>query len=326
MIDLSNDSKVSVIVPIFNAEKYLDSCIQSVLRQTYCNWELILVDDGSKDRSGAIADEYQQADKKIRVLHTPNAGVSSARNQGIELATGNYIAFLDADDELTDDCLEKLIKTAVSDNADIVAGRHCSERNSAEQIAHKFIWREKEAIKNSLMDNPFTYSAWAKLYRTDFIGETRFDSRLKVNEDSYFVFQLLCKKPTFIALEDKIYLYRNNPESARNEAFSSKFFDVLRVADLKSEIVEQQFPEMMDLANNMQLKARMNLIRLLAVRTGSEYRALEKELLSWVEKNKKYYISAKSDDDMWMFILRHHMYYVYKAAKHIQCAIRAIKH
>lgn len=286
MIDLSNDLKVSVIVPIFNAEKYLDSCIQSVLRQTYRNWELILVDDGSKDRSGAIADEYQQADKRIRVIHTPNAGVSSARNQGIELATGNYIAFLDADDELTDDCLEKLTKTAVSDNADIVAGRYCSGRNSAEQKEHKFIWREQEAIKNSLMDNPFTYSACAKLYRTDFIDETRFDSRLKVNEDSYFVFQLLCKKPTFIALEDKIYLYRSNPESATNEAFSNKFFDVLRVADLKSEIVEQQFPEMMDLANNMQLKARMNLIRLLAVRTGSEYRALEKELLSWVEKNK----------------------------------------
>lgn len=191
MIDLSNDLKVSVIVPIFNAEKYLDSCIQSVLRQTYRNWELILVDDGSKDRSGAIADEYQQADKRIRVIHTPNAGVSSARNQGIELATGNYIAFLDADDELTDDCLEKLTKTAVSDNADIVAGRYCSGRNSAEQKEHKFIWREQEAIKNSLMDNPFTYSACAKLYRTDFIDETRFDSRLKVNEDSYFVFQLL---------------------------------------------------------------------------------------------------------------------------------------
>lgn len=326
MIDLSNDLKVSVIVPIFNAEKYLDSCIQSVLRQTYRNWELILVDDGSKDRSGAIADEYQQADKRIRVLHTPNAGVSSARNQGIELATGNYIAFLDADDELTDDCLEKLTKTAVSDNADIVAGRYCSGRNSAEQKEHKFIWREQEAVKNSLMDNPFTYSAWAKLYRTDFIGETRFDSRLKVSEDSYFVFQLLCKMPIFIALEDKIYLYRNNPESATNEAFSSKFFDVLRVADLKSEIVEQQFPEMMDLAINMQLKARMSLLRVLAVRTKNEYHDLENEMLAWIKRNRQFYIPATKDDERWMFILRHQMYYVYKAAKHIQCAIRAIKH
>lgn len=318
MIDLSNDLKVSVIVPIFNAEKYLDSCIQSVLRQTYRNWELILIDDGSNDRSGAIADEYQQADKRIRVLHTPNAGVSSARNQGIELATGNYIAFLDADDELTDDCLEKLLKTAVSDNADIVAGRYCSGRNSAEQIEHKSIWREQEAIKNSLMDNPFTYSAWAKLYRTDFIGVTRFDPRLKVSEDSYFVFQLLCKRPTFIALEDKIYLYRNNPESATNEAFSSKFFDVLRVADLKSEIVEQQFPEMMDLAINMQLKARMSLLRVLAVRTKNEYHNLENEMLVWIKRNRQFYIPATKDDERWMFILKHHLYYIYKTAKHFR--------
>ena len=141
---------------------------------------------------------------------------------------------------------------------------------------------------------------------------------MKVSEDSYFVFQLLCKNPTFIALENKIYLYRNNPESATNEAFSIKFFDVLRVADLKSEIVEQQFPEMMDLAINMQLKARMSLLRVLAVRTKNEYHDLENEMLVWIKRNRQFYIPATKDDERWMFILNHHLYYIYKAAKHFR--------
>ena len=113
-------------------------------------------------------------------------------------------------------------------------------------------------------------------------------------------------------------MYRNNPESATNEAFSIKFFDVLRVADLKSEIVEQQFPEMMDLAINMQLKARMSLLRVLAVRTKNEYHDLENEMLAWIKRNRQFYIPATKDDERWMFILKHHLYYIYKTAKHFR--------
>ena len=94
MIGSVNDSLVSIIVPIYNAEKYLDSCIQSVLRQTYTNWELILIDDGSTDKSGRIAEEYGFADERITVFHQKNLGVSLARNQGIDEATGNYVVFL----------------------------------------------------------------------------------------------------------------------------------------------------------------------------------------------------------------------------------------
>lgn len=277
MIGSVNDSLVSIIVPIYNAEKYLDSCIQSVLRQTYTNWELILIDDGSTDKSGRIAEEYGFADERITVFHQKNLGVSLARNQGIDEATGNYVVFLDADDELIEDCLAKTVNIAEETNADVVAGRSCENQ---ELFQDRIIWTGAEALENSLKDHLFTYSACAKLIRREFIGKTRFTPDIRINEDSYFVFQLLCKQNVFVLTNDVIYFYRANSESSSRTVFSEKYFDILKVSDLKYKKIEEQFPQMHDLAKNMLLKARMNVLRILAVRTRDEYRDVEKN--SWI--------------------------------------------
>lgn len=276
MIGSVNDSLVSIIVPIYNAEKYLDSCIQSVLRQTYTNWELILIDDGSTDKSRRIAEEYGFADERITVFHQKNLGVSLARNQGIDEATGNYVVFLDADDELIEDCLAKTVNIAEETNADVVAGRSCENQ---ELFQDRIIWTGAEALENSLKDHLFTYSACAKLIRREFIGKTRFTPDIRINEDSYFVFQLLCKQNVFVLTNDVIYFYRANSESSSRTVFSEKYFDILKVSDLKYKKIEEQFPQMHDLAKNMLLKARMNVLRILAVRTRDEYRDVEKN--SW---------------------------------------------
>ena len=317
MIGSTNEYKISVIVQVYNAEKYLDSCIQSVLKQTYPNWELILIDDGSKDESGAIADRYKQTENRIQVVHQQNAGVSAARNQGLDMATGDYIVFLDADDELTTDCLNKLLKNAVENHADIVAGKCSSDRNLTNPSGEITVWRGEEALKNALMDNPFTYSACAKLFHRECIGNTRFVPEIKINEDSYFIFQLLTKKTTFVGIEDEIYVYKENPDSASRAVFSDKFFDILRVADLKFKKIQEDFPDLIKLAYNMQLKAKMNLLKLLALRTNTEYYKLEKTLLAWIQENKRYYISVTDSDDKWMFILNNHLYFFYKVIKRL---------
>lgn len=314
MIGSVNDSLVSIIVPIYNAEKYLDSCIQSVLRQTYTNWELILIDDGSTDKSGRIAEEYGFADERITVFHQKNLGVSLARNQGIDEATGNYVVFLDADDELIEDCLAKTVNIAEETNADIVAGRSCEDQ---ELFQDRIIWTGAEALENSLKDHLFTYSACAKLIRREFIGKTRFTPDIRINEDSYFVFQLLCKQNVFVLTNDVIYFYRANSESSSRTVFSEKYFDILKVSDLKYKKIEEQFPQMHDLAKNMLLKARMNVLRILAVRTRDEYRDVEKKLLEYILDNKEDYIPSSKECNQWMFILSHHLFYVYKFAHYI---------
>mgnify|MGYP000123291001 FL=1 len=300
MIGSVNDSLVSIIVPIYNAEKYLDSCIQSVLRQTYTNWELILIDDGSTDKSGRIAEEYGFADERITVFHQKNLGVSLARNQGIDEATGNYVVFLDADDELIEDCLAKTVNIAEETNADVVAGRSCENQ---ELFQDRIIWTGAEALENSLKDHLFTYSACAKLIRREFIGKTRFTPDIRINEDSYFVFQLLCKQNVFVLTNDVIYFYRANSESSSRTVFSEKYFDILKVSDLKYKKIEEQFPQMHDLAKNMLLKARMNVLRILAVRTRDEYRDVEKKLLEYILDNKEDYIPSSKECNQWMFIL-----------------------
>lgn len=314
MIGSVNDSLVSIIVPIYNAEKYLDSCIQSVLRQTYTNWELILIDDGSTDKSGRIAEEYGFADERITVFHQKNLGVSLARNQGIDEATGNYVVFLDADDELIEDCLAKTVNIAEETNADVVAGRSCENQ---ELFQDRIIWTGAEALENSLKDHLFTYSACAKLIRREFIGKTRFTPDIRINEDSYFVFQLLCKQNVFVLTNDVIYFYRANSESSSRTVFSEKYFDILKVSDLKYKKIEEQFPQMHDLAKNMLLKARMNVLRILAVRTRDEYQDVEKKLLEYILDNKEDYIPSSKECNQWMFILSHHLFYVYKFAHYI---------
>ena len=309
---------ISVIVPVYNCQKYIGECIQSVQQQDYQNIELLLIDDGSTDRSGEICDRYSSDDCRIKVVHKENGGVSSARNLGLELCKGEYVMFLDSDDSITSNCVSVLIGYALQYSADIVAGQTVDSSVPWKEIFDISQWEGTEGLIQSLHDNPFTYSAWGKLYRTSFVGEVRFNEQYKINEDSLFVFELLCKQPSFIAVKEKIYCYRNNPDSASREAFSPKYFDIISVSKRKLDTIEKQYPEFIGVAENMQLKATMNILQILALRTHGEYKETERKLLKEFYKKSKCYISAKTADDKWFWILNSHLYWCYKMIMRIR--------
>ena len=124
--------KLSIIIPVYNTEKYLHRCVDSVLQQNMSDYELILVDDGSTDGSGKICDEYKEKDSRVKVIHTQNQGVSKARNTGLELSSGEYIGFVDADDYIDADMYEKLIEASIDSNADVCCCGYLQELSEIE--------------------------------------------------------------------------------------------------------------------------------------------------------------------------------------------------
>lgn len=173
--------RFSVIVPVYNIEKYLPSCIDSVISQSFHDYELILIDDGSTDSSGLICDSYAQKDKRIKVIHKSNSGPSEARNKGIEIAAGKYIIFLDGDDQLSDGAL-KVINDSIEDNIDIFFFTHNLLADNEIRLSKIKYDKENIKIKNMsdkldlifLQNNINNWSIWNKVYLTQFIKENNF--------------------------------------------------------------------------------------------------------------------------------------------------------
>lgn len=203
---------ISIIVPIYNVEGYLSQCLDSIIAQTYWDWECILVDDGSKDGSSRICDEYASKDSRFSVIHKPNGGVSSARNIGLEQAKGEWVFFSDADDLLEVDALETLIKGTKGGSQFVMAGfNKLSEDRTLLETNTKEIIKEisvEETIKEQYLPTDFSYQGylWCKLFRLDIIKDNHllFDEGISFNEDALFIMQYIC------CLNDKVY-YSTKP-------------------------------------------------------------------------------------------------------------------
>lgn len=313
---------ISVIIPVYNAEKYLKVCVDSVLGQTYSNLEIILVDDGSSDNSPAICDDYAAEDKRCKVIHKKNGGVCTARNMGLDNASGEYVAFIDADDYFFSDSIEKLYLSADESCADIAIGWKTNVTDKGAHLGCPYkiergAWSGTEGLENSLKDHPACYAVWGKLYKMSVIGDVRFVEGKKVHEDSFFVFQIMMKKPAVILSENIVLNYRESENSASRAAFSDKYFDILYFSECKRCLVEENYPEMLELAEHISVKAHMALLRNLLKTNDKRYRFREKESINYVIRNKEHYIDSIESDLRWLFIITHHLYYVYKLAYRI---------
>ena len=171
---MSQEIFVSIIVPVYDVEEYLVECIESILAQTWKHFEIILVDDGSTDSSGKMCDEYAEKYNCIFVIHKKNGGLSSARNAGIDVARGNYLAFIDSDDVVHPDYLRELVKIVEKENADLVACDFCVGTSCqwGETSEVKYDIRRDEDVLERMNDNDVVVTvAWNKLYHAKFFKE-----------------------------------------------------------------------------------------------------------------------------------------------------------
>lgn len=211
------NDKISVIVPIYNNEKYLKECIESIIEQSYMETEIILVDDGSTDKCPQICDEYAKKSNKIKVIHKKNGGVSSARNNGIAEATGEWISFVDSDDWIEPTYLEEMINAANKNKADIALCGYKRVASNDEKICwsnYNKVITSKEYLINCL--NPQTGFGFChmKLIKKDKIQNIKFDEKLKVGEDALFNIELSKNVETAVYVNKYLYNYRINMSSA----------------------------------------------------------------------------------------------------------------
>jgi glycosyltransferase involved in cell wall biosynthesis len=215
---------ISVIVPVYNAEKYLARCIDSVLGQTYTNFELILVDDGSKDRSGAICDGYAAGDQRVRVIHKTNGGVSAARNDGIEASRGQFIAFCDNDDFYAPGMLARLLEMCLENDCDIAQCR--PEKGSAESLATPQPQPVKIMAGRQLFENFYTEATiyiWDKLYRREVWAGVRFPVGSYTGEDLMIIHRLFGAAGRVATTREKLYYHYRNPQSVMQRGFDVRW-------------------------------------------------------------------------------------------------------
>lgn len=203
--------KISVIVPVYNTEQYLPRCINSILVQTFTDFELLLIDDGSKDGSGKICDEYSAKDSRIRVFHKENGGVSSARNHGLNNAQGEWITFVDSDDWIEENCLESCIAVIQKfPSVDIIRYGYCKEvgKNRVKNtcIQNQLIFSPKEMIKQCHKYS-FWGFIWNTVYKKRLLGNLRFNEDLSWLEDHIFTYKYINLCQSMYLLEKSLYHY-----------------------------------------------------------------------------------------------------------------------
>ena len=224
---------ISIIVPVYNIEKYLQKCIKSIINQTYKNIEIILVDDGSKDNSGKICDEFKQIDNRIKVIHKENGGLSDARNAGLKIAKGEYIGFVDSDDYIAQDMFETLYKLAKENNADISIVSFYEIYNGKVIGVRDFKSLEEmdkiEAMKELLIDTKIQSYAWNKLFKKELFENIEFPTN-KNFEDIATTLLLFEKANKVMLLEDPKYYYVRRDNSiigTRNYKTYKDYLDVI---------------------------------------------------------------------------------------------------
>ena len=282
---------ISVIVPVYNAEKYLRTCLDSIVNQTYKNLEIILVDDGSTDGSGAICDEYADKDVRIKVIHSTNKGVTAARINAFKTSSGDYITFVDADDFLDCNMFKKMLDTIMEDNTDIIVCQYINYDSKTKKqeksmlrppigiyykedivrlLKKNFLYNEKTGIAEM---PPFL---WAKLIKREFVQEIlNVEIGLSYNEDQVGIFTLLLRINSMSIIQDYFYYYRHHSVQA-TAVYTDRLWE--RIADSM-----QRFREL-DSSNYLVIQLPQKCFMMLfecttkAIKCGIDIKTVNKEI------------------------------------------------
>lgn len=242
------DYKITVIVPVYNVDKYLENCVSSIINQTYRNIEILLVDDGSTDQSGQLCDRFKDSDSRVRVIHKENGGLSSARNAGLDEMSGDYVTFVDSDDWLTNDMLECQLSEALQYNVDIVHSNCFSVYNGKVHPIcvqpKKYLSTKKDILTARICSGGFCLGRWPCLFKASMFDDVRFQVGMTCSEDSAMDSDILLRVNTVYCDGVPRYYYRSfrNGSLANSEIKESDLLAVDYVGNNVTQI-QKMCPE-----------------------------------------------------------------------------------
>ena len=260
-------SKISIIIPVYNVEKYLDRCIKSVINQTLVDIEIILVNDGSTDSSGEMCDEYAKKDSRIKVIHKLNGGLSSARNEGLKYATAELVGFIDSDDWITVDMYEYLYNLQQNNNADIVSCSYLLAKNYPTKLKNlktkEFVFTRDEALNNYLKMGVFErindYSAWKKIYKKELFSDVEFPDGM-LFEDMPTNFRLIQKCSKYVYSTKICYFYFQNSISITRNQYSKRHNDLIKSSEMIGLYAKKEDNDIQKLAKILRIKSYFSLL------------------------------------------------------------------
>ena len=282
--------KISIIVPVYNVEAYLERCVESILKQTYTNLEILLVNDGSTDKSGELCDKLALRDHRIRVIHKENGGLSDARNRGIDEASSNLIGFIDSDDYIDEDMYETLYRQMVASKADLSMCGHYDVYHQIpeKQVAEIKTWElmPEEAIKMVMEAKILSVTAVNKLYKKALFEQLRFRIG-KIAEDAFIMVDLIHQCSKIVATNEKKYYYVHRENSITTQKFSLKFLNVIEAYEQNAKMISENYPDLYDVAIMRLNWAYFYVLDRLLVDNDFKDKVLEDRLISYLKKNKK---------------------------------------
>ena len=258
---------ISVVVPVYNVEGYLETCLNSLLAQTYPNIEVLLVDDGSTDNSGAVCGAWAARDSRVRAVRFPeNRGPSAARNEGVRQAKGALISVVDADDRVEPNLLEKLHRCLEENEAEVSA---CGADGIALQVGPAAVFSRAEAVRCLARGVPFNLVPWGKLYKAELVKGCPFDEDIFYSEDLLFLYTILRRVRKMAYLPDTLYHYTQREGSQVQSGMNQRKCTALSAHDLVCGDAAVRFPEAVEDFRQLVLEADRNMA-VLAVKNGCE--------------------------------------------------------
>lgn len=278
---------ISVIVPVYNVEKYLERCVKSIAAQTYKDLEILLIDDGSTDKSGKMCDDFQQTDSRIKAFHKQNGGLSDARNYGIEHSAGEFISFVDSDDYIDEKMLETLHRLITENDADLAV---CSamdvfEGKEVTQVKKikEFNLNKVESYKYMLRGDGIP-SACNKLYKRQTVGNVRFPVG-KLYEDGFFTPQILKRVEKTAVTSKPMYYYFRRADSITTKPFRKGDLDVIEAYDKCVKQVKELCPEALPYAEFRYRNAYFNVLDKMLMRDDCKEIPEYKQVVKYLKKH-----------------------------------------